>query len=90
MKRVPTIKQLRYLATLAETLHFRQAADACYVTQSTLSAGINELEQILGIALVERDKRNVMLTPMGEQVVSSAHRILSELDDLVILCEAAG
>lgn len=89
MKHLPTIKQLRYLSTLAETRHFGQAAKACFVSQSTLSAGIHELEQTLGITLVERDNRNVLLTPLGEQALNSSRRILNELDDLVGVCEAS-
>ena len=56
---LPTLKQLQYLVALEEHGHFGKAADACYVTQSTLSAGIRELESLLGLVLVERTRRVV-------------------------------
>jgi LysR family transcriptional regulator, hydrogen peroxide-inducible genes activator len=80
---LPSLRQLRYLVTLAEKLNFRAAAEACFVTQSTLSAGIKELENGLGVQLVERDKRTVRLTRAGEQVVERARRLLAEAVDLV-------
>lgn len=84
----PTLKQLRYLVALAKTLHFGKAADDCHVTQSTLSAGIQELESLLDAILVERSKRSVMLTPLGEEIVSRAEKILNDVDDLVGLAIA--
>lgn len=80
---LPSLRQLRYLVVLAERLNFRAAAEACFVTQSTLSAGIKELETQLGVLLVERDKRSVRLTPVGEQVVERSRRLLAEASDLV-------
>ncbi|MEO7403072.1 MAG: LysR family transcriptional regulator, partial [Burkholderiales bacterium] len=56
MPALPSVRQLRYFVALAEQLHFRKAAEAIYVTQPTLSAGIKELESTLGITLFERDK----------------------------------
>ena len=69
MAAVPTIKQLRYLIALSETLSFTKAAERCFVGQSTLSAGLKELEDTLGAQLVERDKHSVSLTPTGRGVV---------------------
>jgi LysR family transcriptional regulator, hydrogen peroxide-inducible genes activator len=80
---LPSLRQLRYLAVLAETLNFRAAADACFVTQSTLSAGIKELESQLGAQLVERDRRRVRLTPAGAEVIERARRLVAEATDLV-------
>ncbi|MEZ7834364.1 MAG: LysR family transcriptional regulator, partial [Burkholderiaceae bacterium] len=60
-----SLKQLNYLTTLALTLNFTHAAKACFVTQSTLSGGIQELEKYLGVQLVERNNKHVMLTPIG-------------------------
>jgi LysR family transcriptional regulator, hydrogen peroxide-inducible genes activator len=80
---LPSLRQLRYLAVLADTLNFRAAAEACFVTQSTLSAGIKELESQLGAQLVERDKRGVRLTPAGQQVAERARRLVAESADLV-------
>ena len=48
MKRLPTMKQLQYLTALADTQHFGRAAQRCHITQSTLSAGIRDLESVLG------------------------------------------
>ena len=62
---LPTIKQLQYLVALHEHGHFGRAADACFVSQSTLSAGIRELESLLGVTLVERSRRVVRFTPLG-------------------------
>ncbi|SOD89845.1 hydrogen peroxide-inducible genes activator [Caenispirillum bisanense] len=84
MKPLPTLRQLRYLVTVAETLHFGRAADSCLVTQSTLSAGIQELENLLRVRLLERrTKRQVVLTPLGEEIVARARRILADAEALV-------
>jgi len=78
----PTLKQLRYLVALHKTNHFGKAAEASHVTQSTLSAGIQELENLLGTQLVERTKRSVMFTALGEEIVARAQKILNDVDDL--------
>lgn len=80
---LPSLRQLRYLVTLSETLNFRRAAEQLFVTQSTLSAGIKELENVLGVTLVERDKRNVRFTPMGTEAVDRARTMLAQAEDLV-------
>lgn len=79
---LPTVKQLRYLVTLVDEGHFGRAAEACFVTQSTLSAGIQELENLLGITLFERSKRHVMPTPEGEELAIRARRVLREVEDM--------
>ena len=89
MNDLPSLRQLRYLSALAEYRHFGRAAEACHVSQSTLSAGIQELEQRLGGALVERSKRNVRLTPLGEQVAERARALLADAEALVALGRAA-
>ena len=88
--RQPTLKQLRYLCAVAEHQHFGHAASACHVSQSTLSAGILELEESLGISLVERNNRKVFLTSLGEEVVGRARDLLVDVEDLVSLCAGAG
>jgi LysR family hydrogen peroxide-inducible transcriptional activator len=80
---LPTPRQLRYLVALAEHRHFGRAAQACHVTQSTLSAGLKELESLLGVTLVERTRRSVMLTPLGEAIVERARRLIAEAEELV-------
>jgi LysR family transcriptional regulator, hydrogen peroxide-inducible genes activator len=87
---LPTLKQLQYLVALRTHGHFGRAADACYVTQSTLSAGIKELESLIGVILVERTKRVVRFTPLGLRVAEKAQRILREAEDLADLVRAAG
>ncbi len=87
MKAIPSTRQLRYLVAVAERRHFGRAAEACFVTQSTLSASIKELETLLGASLIERTKRSVMPTPLGRDIVARARAILRDLGDLV---EAAG
>ncbi|GAB4347761.1 MAG: LysR substrate-binding domain-containing protein [Oricola sp.] len=80
---LPSLQQLRFLVALADELHFGRAANACHVTQSTLSNGIKELETILGIPLAERSKRSVLLTPVGEEIATRARRLLADATDLV-------
>ncbi|MXO57316.1 hydrogen peroxide-inducible genes activator [Pontixanthobacter gangjinensis] len=87
---LPTIKQLQYLVALHESGHFGRAAEASFVSQSTLSAGIRELETLLGVTLVERSRRVVRFTPLGEQVVAKAHRLLREAEELSELVQASG
>lgn len=89
MARQPTLKQLKYLGAVAEHGHFGKAASSCHVSQSTLSAGILELEDVLGAALVERNNRQVILTTLGREVVELGRNILLEVEDLVALCEAS-
>ncbi len=79
---LPTLRQLAYLVELAGRLNFRAAAEAQFVTQSTLSAGIKELETLLGVQLFERDRRHVRLTAVGEDVVRRARDLLAAAGDL--------
>ena len=86
----PTIKQLQYLVALREHGHFGKAADASYVTQSTLSAGLRELETLLGVTLVERTRRVVRFTALGERIADKAVRVLREAEELAELARAEG
>lgn len=79
---LPTLKQLQYLTALHQHGHFGRAADACFVTQSTLSSGLRELETLLGVTLVERTRRVVRFTPLGERVVAKAYVVLHEAEAL--------
>lgn len=87
---LPTIKQLQYLVALHEHGHFGRAADASFVSQSTLSAGIRELESLLGVTLVERSRRVVRFTALGDAVVAKANRLLREAEELSDLVQASG
>ncbi|MDB5724638.1 MAG: hydrogen peroxide-inducible s activator [Novosphingobium sp.] len=86
----PTLKQLQYLVALHEHGHFGHAAEATFVSQSTLSAGLRDLETLLGVVLVERTKRAVRFTPLGNAVVAKAHRILREAEELSELVQSSG
>ncbi|MEO0982914.1 MAG: LysR substrate-binding domain-containing protein [Pseudomonadota bacterium] len=87
---LPTLRQLRFLTALAEEGSFSRAAEACLVTQPTLSAAIKEVEALLGVQLVEREARGARLTRAGEAAVERARRILSEAEDLVAAARQAG
>ena len=86
----PTLKQLQYLVALHEHGHFGRAAQSCNVSQSTLSAGLRELESLLGVTLVERTRRVVRFTPLGNRVVAKAHRLLREAEELTELVQSSG
>jgi len=86
---LPTLKQLQYLVALKENGHFGRAAESCFVTQSTLSAGIRELETLLGVTLVERTRRIVRFTPLGDKMVAKAHRVLREAEELSDIAQAS-
>lgn len=87
---LPTIKQLQYLVALRQHGHFGKAADASFVTQSTLSAGLRELETLLGVILVERTRRVVRFTALGEKIADKAVRVLREAEELAELARAEG
>lgn len=89
MPALPTLRQLAYLVELSERLNFRAAAEARFVTQSTLSAGIKELETLLGVQLVERDRRHVRLTAVGEEIVTRARDLLAAATDLTEAARSA-
>lgn len=85
MKRLPSMRQFQYLVALADTQHFGRAADRCYVTQSTLSAGIRELESMLGIPIAERSNRRVLITPAGLEIAERAGALLRDAEEIVEL-----
>jgi len=86
----PTIKQLQYLVALRQHGHFGKAAEACFVTQSTLSAGLRGLETLLGVVLVERTRRVVRFTPLGQKIATKAVRLLREGEELADMARAEG
>ena len=89
MSALPSLRQLGYLVALSQHLNFTRAAAACFVTQSTLSAGLKELEATLGASLVERDRQSVMMTPLGLEVVTRARQLLAAAEDLAALATAS-
>lgn len=82
---LPSLRQLRFLTALADELHFGRAAEACFVTQSTLSSGLKELEAVLGAPVAERSKRSVMLTPLGAELAERARSVLTQVGEMVDL-----
>lgn len=80
---LPTLRQLQYLIAVIELKHFGHAADQCFVSQSTLSAGIQDLESTLGTTLLERTNRKVIPTSIGIDIAMRAQQILSLSSDLV-------
>lgn len=90
MTHLPTLKQLQYLTALHQHGHFGRASEAVFVTQSTLSAGLRELEGLLGTVLVERTQRVVRFTPLGEKIVKKAYAVLREADELASMAGNSG
>lgn len=86
---LPTIRQLQYLVAVADLGHFGQAAERCHVTQSTLSAGIAELENLLQAQLIERTKRRVRITPLGAEIAEKARAVLDGAVDIAETARAA-
>jgi LysR family hydrogen peroxide-inducible transcriptional activator len=78
-----SLRQLQYVVAVADTLGFHKAAARCHVSQPTLSAQVLQLESVLGIALFERDRRRVLVTSAGAEIVARARRVLVEADDLI-------
>jgi len=87
---LPTLRQLQYLKLLVEHGGFGKAAEAAHVTQPTLSAGIQELERILGSPVVDRARSGLILTDVGEAALAKARIILNEADELVQAARSAG
>lgn len=86
----PTLRQLEFLCAVADNGSFSKAAEACHVTQPTLSAAIKEVEGQLGVQLIEREARGASLTQAGEAAVERARSILSDTADLVSAAQQAG
>ncbi len=83
-----TLRQLEYLTALAELCSFHKAASACHVSQPALSTQIKQLEDQLGLKLLERNQRMVMVTPAGEEIVRCAHKVLNGANDLIEKAQA--
>jgi LysR family hydrogen peroxide-inducible transcriptional activator len=83
-------RDLRYLVAVADHQHFGRAAAACFVSQPTLSTQVKKLEEYLGVQLVERTSKRVIVTPVGRMVSERARQVLNEVDDIVDVARAAG
>lgn len=77
-----SLKQLSYALAVEKTLHFKQAADYCHVSQSALSTGLSDLEKQLGTQIFERNNKKVLITPLGREVLKRARQILLQAEDL--------
>jgi LysR family hydrogen peroxide-inducible transcriptional activator len=84
-----SVRQLQYVVAVADTLGFHRAAAKCHVSQPALSAQIQQVESVLGVALFERGSRRVLVTAAGRDVVARARRILLELDELLMAARRA-
>ena len=82
-----TLRQLQYSVAVADFLSFRKAAEACFVSQPALSAQLAHMEQALGIRLFERDRRRVIITGAGREIIERARLILREMSDLEALAQ---
>jgi LysR family transcriptional regulator, hydrogen peroxide-inducible genes activator len=83
------LQDLRYLVSLAEHRHFGRAAEACHVSQPTLSSQIRKLEETLGVTLLERTNKRVDLTPVGSQILSHAREALAQAAQMEAVARAA-
>jgi len=83
------LQELRYFAAVVEFRHFGRAAEACHVSQPTLSAQIRKLEEELGVTLLERTNKRVDLTPVGQQILEHAQRALKETGQIESVARAA-
>ncbi|WP_163831160.1 hydrogen peroxide-inducible genes activator [Spartinivicinus ruber] len=73
-----TLTELKYIVTLAQEQHFGRAAERCFVSQPTLSVGVKKLEDELGVAIFERTKNAVHVTPLGQKIIEQAQKVLEE------------
>jgi len=83
------LRDLQYVIAVAETRHFGQAAERCFVSQPTLSGQIKKLEETLGVALFERTNRSVEITPVGEAILAHARQIMEQVDAIEQLARAS-
>ncbi len=82
-----TLTELRYVVALARERHFRRAAEACFVSQPTLSVGIKKLEEELGVMLFERGGADIGVTPVGERIVEQAQQVLEQADAIRVIAQ---
>jgi len=84
------LRALQYFVKLADLRHFSKAAEACFVSQPTLSTQIKKLEDELGVQLVERSPKNIMLTPVGLEIADRARLVLSDIDQMKAVARRSG
>lgn len=84
-----TLNELKYIVAVAKEKHFRKASEICFVSQPTLSVAIKKLEDELGVILFERRKQDVLVTPVGKQIISIAEEILERSKDIKQIAKEA-
>lgn len=87
---LPNLKHLQYLLMLHKHQHFNKAAQACFVSQSTLSSAILKLEEQFGCQLIERDHKAFIFTPQGEQIVAMAQQLIADANELMSYAKHQG
>jgi LysR family hydrogen peroxide-inducible transcriptional activator len=85
-----SIKQLKYALAVGRNLHFRKAAEECNISQSALSTALQEMEQQLGFAVFERNNKNVLITPLGAELLKKAQSINIQIEDIVKMKQTYG
>lgn len=90
MNKLPSLRNLSYLLALHQHQNFNRAAQACNVSQSTLSSGIQNLEEQLGCLLIERDHKSFLFTSIGEEIVEQARQILTATEELLNFAQSQG
>src|SRR5256885_16018324 len=85
-----SLRQLQYAVAVADTGGFRKAAQLCHVSQPSLSAQLAQLEDVLGVRIFERDRRRVLVTPAGSEMLARARRVLLEAVDLIAASSPPG
>lgn len=85
-----TLTELRYIVAVARERHFGRAAEACFVSQPTLSVAVKKLEEELGVQLFERGPAEVTITPAGNRVVEQAQRTLEEAEKIKSIARTTG
>ncbi|MGM0525967.1 MAG: LysR substrate-binding domain-containing protein [Pseudomonadota bacterium] len=90
MGKLPSLKNLSYLLALHQQQNFNRAAAACNVSQSTLSSGIQNLEEQLGCQLIERDHKSFLFTAIGEEIVEQARKIITSTEELMHYAQGHG
>ncbi|TBW37398.1 LysR family transcriptional regulator [Siculibacillus lacustris] len=83
------LRDLQYVLAVADLGHFGRAAEACHVSQPTLSGQILKLEEELGVRIFERVGRTIRVTPVGDQILAQARRAVSAADDITVLARAS-
>lgn len=83
-----SLKQIQYALAVEQTLHFKKAAELCFVSQSALSTALSEMEKQLGVQIFERNNKQVLVTPIGRRILDKARLIKVQVDDLQRLAES--